>query len=68
MLILGSDDVNYLGTLLVLLGLGAGLYAAGAFLELAARPEPITDDDLVSEFANLVIAFNAKEGKSDAAD
>jgi hypothetical protein len=68
MLILGSDHVIYLVALFVGLGVGVGLYAAGVLLELAARPEPITDDDLVSEFANLVIAFNAKEGKSDAAD
>jgi hypothetical protein len=68
MLILGSDDVNYLGTLLVLLGLGAGLYAAGVALELLSeRPKPITDDDLVSEFADLVVTFNSKE-KPDAAD
>jgi len=68
MLILGSDDVNYLATLFVLLGLGMGLYAAGVALELLSeRSKPITDDDLVSEFADLVVTFNSKE-KPDAAD
>lgn len=61
MLILGSDDLIYLVALLVLLGVGAGLYAAGVFLELRARSEePITDDDLLAEFADLVIAVNAR--------
>lgn len=68
MLILGSDDVNYLVALLVLLGIGVGLYAAGVALDLLSeRPKPITDDDLVSEFADLVVTFNSKE-KPDAAD
>jgi hypothetical protein len=67
MLILGSDHLIYLIALLVTLGVGVGLYAAGVLLELSARPRPITDEDLVSEFDDLVIAFNSK-GKSDAAD
>jgi len=68
MLIVGSDHLLYLVALFVGLGVGVGLYAAGVLLELCSeRPRSITDEDLVSEFANLVIAFNSK-GKSDAAD
>jgi len=68
MLILGSDDVKYLVALLFLLGLGVGLYAAGVALELLSeRSKSITDNDLVSEFADLVVTFNSKE-KPDAAD
>lgn len=69
MLILGSDDLIYLGALLVLLGVGAGLYAAGVFLELHARPRPITDDDLLAEFAGLVITVNSRrKEKTNVAD